>query len=144
MTEKMFFIIVTFVDLVAAGWIIAALFTPRLQTMPKWHRVGLLVGCIGLLAQALRNIHFLTTGVSATDADLPLWVLKDLGYGLIAFHSIWLVFSGRLTLTQEPATMSDPRRFDGPGTNAKPTTKRPAPPPAPPKPAQRKRAGPAK
>lgn len=133
MTEKMFFIVVTFVDLVAAGWIIAALFTPRLQTMPKWHRVGLLVGCIGLLAQALRNIQFLATGVSATDADLPLWVLKDLGYGLIAFHSIWLVFSGRLTLTQEPAMMSAPRRFPGPNTNPPPTYKRPAPPPPPPR-----------
>lgn len=101
MIEKIFFIAVTVVDLVAAGWIIAALFTPRLQTMPKWHRVGLLVGCIGLLVQALRNIQFLTTGVSAADSDLPLWALKDLGYGLIAFHSIWLVFSGRLQLTKE-------------------------------------------
>lgn len=123
MMEQAFFVAVTVVDLVAAGWIIAALFTPRLQTMPKWHRVGLLVGCIGLLAQALRNIQFLTTGVSATDADLPLWVLKDLGYGLIAFHSIWLVFSGRLTLTKELE---------------------PLPTPAPPKPAPRKRAGAAK
>lgn len=101
MMEHAFFIAVTVVDLVAACWMVAALFTPRLQTMPKWHRVGLLVGSIGLLAQALRNIQFLTTGVSATDSDLPLWVLKDLGYGLIAFHSIWLVYSGRLTLGNE-------------------------------------------
>jgi hypothetical protein len=120
--EKAFFIAVTVIDLVAAGWIIAALFTPRLQTMPKWHRVGLLVGCVGLLVQALRNIQFLTTGVSATDSELPLWALKDLGYGLIAFHSIWLVFSGRLNLVKEAEPMvAQPKK---PSPTPKPAKKR--------------------
>lgn len=124
--EKSFFILVTIVDLVAAGWILAALFTPRLQTMPKWHRVGLLVGSVGLLAQALRNIQFLTTGVSASDSDLPLWFLKDLGYGLIAFHSIFLVFSGRLSLakTQEPNSESETTDKKTTLPTRKPATKR--------------------
>lgn len=127
MIDQTFFVAVTVIDLVAAGWIIAAMFTPRLQTMPKWHRVGLLVGCMGLLVQALRNIQFLTTGVSATDSDLPFWVLKDLGYGLIAFHSIWLVFRGRLELTKEVEPVKART-----GRPAQTTRKRPPPPPPPP------------
>lgn len=104
MIEQVFFVFATAVNLVAAFWIIGALFTKRLQRMPAWHRVGLTVGAIGLLAQAMRNIQFLVTGVSAADSELPLWFLKDLGYGLIAFHSMWLVFSGQLVLNEPVKT----------------------------------------
>lgn len=104
MIEQAFFVFATAINLMAAFWIIAALFTKRLQTMPAWHRIGLTVGAMGLLAQAMRNIQFLVTGVSATDSDLPLWFLKDLGYGLIAFHSMWLVFTGQLTLNHTNTT----------------------------------------
>lgn len=99
----MFFIFATAVDLFAAAWIIGALFTDRMQRLPKWHQVGLSVGASGLLFQAFRNIYFLYTGESLHDSDLPTWFLKDLGYAIIAFHSVWLIFSGHLNLNDPPA-----------------------------------------
>lgn len=98
MTDKAFFIFVTVLNLTTAAWILLALFTVKFQAMPKWHRIGLVVGSMGLLAQALRNMQFLLTGVSASDSDLPMWFLKDLGYAVVAYHSMYLVFTGRLKL----------------------------------------------
>jgi hypothetical protein len=93
-----FFIIVTIANIIAAAWILGAIFTDRIQSLPHWHILGLLAGAAGLLWQAFRNILFLVTGDSPTDSDLPLWFLKDLGYIIIAFSSIWLVFGGKLKL----------------------------------------------
>ncbi len=52
--------------------------------LPATHKLGLWVGAIGLFAQALRSLQFIILGVSPTDNDLPLWVLKDMGYWVIA------------------------------------------------------------
>jgi hypothetical protein len=101
-SEQAFFIFATAVDFVTAFWIIGALFTDKLQRLPRWHLMGLSVGALGLLFQGMRNIQFLTTGVSPSDADLPVWFLKDMGYALIAFHSIWLILQGRLHLNKQP------------------------------------------
>ena len=106
-SEQAFFIFATVVDFVTAFWIIGALFTDKLQRLPRWHLMGLSVGALGLLFQGFRNIQFLLTGVSPSDAELPIWFLKDMGYALIAFHSIWLILQGRLSLnkpTEQPVT----------------------------------------
>jgi hypothetical protein len=100
--EQAFFIFATTVNFLTAFWILAALFTDRLQRLPRWHLMGLAVGCLGLLFQAMRNLQFLITGVSPEDADLPVWFLKDMGYALIAFHSIWLILAGKLKLNNPP------------------------------------------
>jgi hypothetical protein len=97
-----FFIIATIVNIIAAAWILGAIFTDRIQSLPRWHILGLLAGGAGLLWQAFRNILFLVTGVSPSDSDLPLWFLKDLGYIIIAFSSIWLVLRGTLKLNNPP------------------------------------------
>ena len=128
MIEKLFFVFATIVDLVAALWIVAALFTSRLQSMPRWHMAGLAVGAFGLMAQAVRNIEFLATGVSAPDSHLPLWFLKDLGYGMIAFDSIWRVMTGRLNLNASPPPIeinhpSPPKRTPKARPKAKPKPK---------------------
>jgi RsiW-degrading membrane proteinase PrsW (M82 family) len=96
--EVIFFVLATATNIIAAGWIIAASFTDRMQSMPKWHLLGLLTGAAGLMFQAVRNIYFLATGESMADSDLPVWYLKDLGYFIIAAHSIVLVVTGRLAL----------------------------------------------
>jgi hypothetical protein len=41
---------------------------------------------VGLFAQVFRNIIFIATGISPTDASLPLWAFKDMGIDLIAFQ----------------------------------------------------------
>jgi hypothetical protein len=48
----------------------------------KW---GAIIACFGLLGQVLRNIQFLVTGHSPHDAELPLWMLKDLGLCVMIF-----------------------------------------------------------
>ena len=82
--EIPFFVVVTVFDLCGAAIIAAGLAKDRWRTFPVWHRFGLAIGAIGLTAQAGRNIQFLVTGVSATDADLPLWAFKDLAIATIA------------------------------------------------------------
>ena len=47
------------------------------------HRVGLWVGAVGLLGQAVRNLIYLITGEALSDHELPIWVLKDAGYWII-------------------------------------------------------------
>jgi hypothetical protein len=123
--QQAFFIFATTVNFLTAFWIIGALFTDRMQRLPRWHLMGLSVGSLGLIFQALRNIEFLTTGVSPADSDLPIWFLKDMGYALIAFHSMWLILTGKLRLNDQanaPAPAPKPTRA------AKPAPKRaPAP-----------------
>jgi hypothetical protein len=112
--EQAFFIFATAVDFLTAFWILGALFTDRLQKLPRWHRMGLSVGALGLLFQGMRNIQFLATGVSPSDADLPVWFLKDMGYALIAFHSVWLILAGKLHLNNTPAAASAPAKMPAP------------------------------
>jgi hypothetical protein len=118
--EQAFFIFATTVNFLTAFWILAALFTDRLQRLPRWHLMGLAVGCLGLLFQAMRNLQFLITGVSPEDADLPVWFLKDMGYALIAFHSIWLILAGKLKLNNPPEPTPAPTPAAPPATRAKP------------------------
>ena len=112
--QQAFFIFATAVDFLTAFWILGALFTDRLQKLPRWHLMGLSVGALGLLFQGMRNIQFLMTGVSPSDADLPVWFLKDMGYALIAFHSIWLILAGKLHLNNAPAAASVPAKMPAP------------------------------
>ena len=46
------------------------------DAMIRW---GAIIACFGLVGQVLRNIQYLATGVSPSDADLPFWMLKDFG-----------------------------------------------------------------
>jgi hypothetical protein len=124
-SEQAFFIFATTVNFLTAFWILGALFTDRLQRMPRWHLMGLSVGCLGLLFQAVRNLQFLTTGVSPADSELPVWFLKDLGYALIAGHSVWLIWQGKLRMNNEappatPAAPNTPTNHAPPAKRAKP------------------------
>jgi hypothetical protein len=56
------------------------------------YQIALIVGCLGLFGQAYRNICFLVDGVSFSDNDMPLWVLKDIGYWIAGIASgMWLI-----------------------------------------------------
>jgi len=83
--EFIFFTAVTVMDLSAAIIIFVGALSDRMRLYPTWHKVGLIVALLGLICQAFRNIQFLSTGISPSDADMPLWVLKDAGIATIAF-----------------------------------------------------------
>jgi len=125
--EQAFFIFATAVDFLTAFGIIGALFTDRMQRLPRWHLMGLSVGSLGLIFQALRNIEFLVTGVSLCDNETPSWFLKDMGYAIIVFHGFWLILAGKLKLNDQANTPAP-----APAPEAKPRPKpRPKPKAAP-------------
>jgi hypothetical protein len=81
-----FFAMVTAIDFVGAAYITYGLFT-NYTHHSSFQKFAFVVALLGLLAQGFRNLSFLFTGVSPSDADLPLWVLKDIGITL-AFASM--------------------------------------------------------
>jgi len=82
---KAFFLLVTVLDVIGAIILFLGALSPRMRLYPAWHRIGLLAAVVGLFAQAGRNIEYMFTGISPSDADLPLWALKDLGIDIIAY-----------------------------------------------------------
>lgn len=98
-----FFILMTVVDFFAATVIMAGAMTERMRLFPVWHKIGLIVGGVGLLAQGMRNIQFLLTGISPTDSDLPLWALKDTGYAIVALVYVQLALKKHFSKDEQPA-----------------------------------------
>lgn len=81
----LFFLLLTIADLSAALIIFFGALSERMRLYPTWHKIGLITACAGLAAQGYRNVYYLMTGISPSDVELPLWVLKDLGICIIAF-----------------------------------------------------------
>lgn len=80
------FVALTFFDILASVILFCGLLSDRLRLYPYWHKIGLLLAVVGLLSQVFRNIIYLGTGVSPSDATLPLWACKDIGIDIIAFY----------------------------------------------------------
>ena len=93
--EYIAFIILTAIDLIAATVIFLGALKERMRLYPSWHKLGLILAAIGLVAQSFRNIEYLVTGSSPTDTDMPLWALKDMGISLIAFGYVYLCMKGK-------------------------------------------------
>lgn len=90
----LFFVFVTIVDLLGVVIICAGLLRDSWRLYPSWHKAGLITAALGLFFQAGRNVEFLATGVSPSDADLPLWFLKDLGISTVAIGYATVAFLG--------------------------------------------------
>lgn len=106
-----FFVAVTVVDLAGVIVIAAGLMREEWRTYPSWHKIGLIIAALGLFFQAGRNFEFLLTGVSPSDADLPLWALKDLGISAVAVGYAWLgIAAWRQRKAEEKAINQKPVR----------------------------------
>lgn len=92
--NDVFFIVMTGINLSAASILFAGALSERMRLYPAWHKLGLILAAVGLVSQAFRNVDFLLTGYSATDADLPLWALKDLGIAMIAYYYLSRAIKG--------------------------------------------------
>ena len=97
-----------------------------------WLRTGIGFFGLGVLFQAYRNLQFLVTGVSPTDAQLPLWALKDIGGTMVA---LWAVYM----LTRQTERLGKIIRALVGGVRRSHATQ-PEPQPAEPKPAPRRRS----
>lgn len=105
------FIALTIIDLAAAVIVFAGALNDRMRLYPTWHKVGLILASFGLLAQGMRNIAYLLTGVSPSDADLPFWALKDIGIALIAFVYLAMAVKARMnSKKQAPKRRKAPAR----------------------------------
>lgn len=80
------FMLATAIDLVAGVVIFWGMDGKHGQHYGSFHRFAKWILASGLLAQAARNVQFLLTGHSPSDAELPLWFLKDLGVFLIVVY----------------------------------------------------------
>ena len=97
MSSTALFYLVTFIDLTTAVIIFCGALSERMRLYPAWHKVGLIVAVVGLVCQAFRNVQFIYTGVSPSDADAPLWILKDLGIAIIAYCYLYLGIKASIT-----------------------------------------------
>ena len=97
MSSTALFYLVTFIDLTAAVIIFCGALSERMRLYPAWHKIGLIVAVVGLVCQAFRNVQFIYTGVSPSDADAPLWILKDLGIAIIAYCYLYLGIKASIT-----------------------------------------------
>lgn len=95
------FSVLTVTNITAAIIIFSGALREKMRLYPTWHKIGLMVAALGLSAQAFRNIQFLTTGVSPSDTDMPLWALKDAGISLVAFGYLYLAATGKYAATIE-------------------------------------------
>jgi hypothetical protein len=103
------FILITFIDITAAAIIFAGALSERMRLYPVWHKVGLMVAVLGLVAQAFRNLQFVFTGHSPSDADKPLWIMKDLGIAIIAYNYLYLGIKKHWFDKKEPAKKIEPK-----------------------------------
>lgn len=85
MNDTLLFVLISIVDITASVIIFAGALSERMRLYPAWHKIGLIMAAMGLVAQAFRNMAYLFTGISPSDADLPLWILKDAGIATIAY-----------------------------------------------------------
>lgn len=68
-----------FVNVMALSFVFFGAAKPHVFAEDPLIRFGAMVACFGLLGQAVRNTQYFLTGVSPADADLPFWMLKDVG-----------------------------------------------------------------
>jgi hypothetical protein len=82
------FLVVTLMDIIGALIISMTVFNHSLKHYSVGLKAGFAIAMLGLLGQAMRNIYYIATGHSPTDASLPIWAFKDTGIFLVAFF--WL------------------------------------------------------
>ena len=78
-----FFILMLIIDIVGVIAIATYMFI-KADDHSVMLKAGMVITIAGLVGQIGRNIYFLSTGVSPSDADLPLWALKDIGITWLA------------------------------------------------------------
>lgn len=100
--NEFWFIVITIIDLSAAAIIFIGALSERMRLYPVWHKIGLITAVVGLVCQSIRNLQFVFTGHSPSDADMPLWVLKDVGIAIIAYYYAYMAISAHFSPKPTP------------------------------------------
>ena len=79
------FYVNSFLSVAAVMFVLIGAALPHIKNEDVLIKWGAIIACFGLVGQVLRNIQFLVTGYSPHDAEIPLWMLKDLGLCVMIF-----------------------------------------------------------
>lgn len=106
------FFLLTMLDLLTATMIFFCALNERMLMLPAWYRIGLILTALGFAAQVVLNAPFLLFGTILLANELPFWVLKDMGIGMVASHYFWQVIKDRRKLGAplEKKTAAKPAR----------------------------------
>jgi hypothetical protein len=108
MKADILFIALTFFNTLAVIIIFCGLCSERLRTFPSWHKVSMVLILAGLLSQIFRNITYLMTGESPSDATLPIWAFKDVGIDIIAFYYFTILVDNALNERSKKTAITKP------------------------------------
>ncbi|AGN86950.1 hypothetical protein [Enterobacter sp. R4-368] len=89
MTLKLLFWAITLVDVAIAAIIFISALSSRMLDIPLWYRIGLLITAFGFTVQGCLNLPYLLFNVILMAQELPFWILKDVGIGIISIYYFW-------------------------------------------------------
>ncbi|WBU48850.1 hypothetical protein PF050_20745 [Kosakonia pseudosacchari] len=89
MTLKLLFWAITLVDVAIAVIIFVSALSSRMLDIPLWYRIGLLITAFGFTVQGCLNLPYLLFNVILMAQELPFWILKDVGIGIISIYYFW-------------------------------------------------------
>lgn len=89
MTLKLLFWAITLVDVAIAVIIFVSALSSRMLDIPLWYRLGLLITAFGFTGQGCLNLPYLLFNVTLMAHELPFWILKDIGIGIISIYYFW-------------------------------------------------------
>jgi len=90
MRESLLYASVLIADIIGVAVIVLGLFREHQRFYPSWHKIGLIVMAVGMLAQGVECIHFLLTGSTATVFGMPMWAFKDYSVAIICGGYSWI------------------------------------------------------
>jgi len=98
MANDLLFSSVLIADLIGLAVIVVGLLHERSHLFPSYHKVGLIVAAVGLLAQSAQCLQYLVAGITVSVLSFPSWAFISYGiaaigggYGLAAykeFHQV--------------------------------------------------------
>ena len=103
-------VLMVFVQMTTAIFLVAIAFTDRMQRMPRGHLIGVELMCVGMLWSSVHSIFYLTTG-ERWAAGLPeMRYLTEIGLFAIAVRTMGFLAKKQLSLndskTPKPAAMT--------------------------------------
>jgi hypothetical protein len=130
MVNDILFSSVLIADLVGLAVIVIGLLHERSHLFPSYHKVGLIVTAVGLLAQSAQCLQYLVAGITVSALSLPSWAFITYGiaaigggYGLKAykeFHqvkreekieaAVVALHKEEVATTKKPATRKTPAK----------------------------------
>lgn len=90
MHEQLLYASVLIADIIGVAVIVMGLFREHQRFYPSWHKIGLIVMAVGMLAQGVECVHYFLTGSTATVFGLPTWAFKDYSVAIICGGYVWM------------------------------------------------------